>query len=283
MEIMNQIMKNGPALLIVVGSVLAIWGSYVSSNRNDRQQELIQKTGEANSALGENNNQLATQIQQLQRLNNVVSNSTKDLVEENKKVTTDNLALTEQSKALIENVAVLTKKVNELLVNVHKELTGANSIPVIHAELRFNPTDHFGRGINLPRPELENKWIIEYKIQNDGSFPVRNVRIFRKHTRPFAAVIEDGEISGIENLNPNETKRVEPTFIISNHTEYFTFKIQFKVEYSYNVTVEYGEIPQTNGEVPKENFTMKEYYLYKDIKYETITELKTAIQKDIQE
>lgn len=274
---MNFLSKSWPALLILMGGILAAWGSWVSSKRNDKQQEAIQNTGEVNRILGENNRQLGVEIQKLQHLNNDVANNTRTLVEENKRITNENLILTSKTKALTENVEDLTIKVDDLLQKVHNEITGANSVPIVKAELHFYPFNPYERPKRVPN-NLFNNWVLNFMIENQGDYPLKNIRVLKKHQR-YNSLLEDDEIPIVTYIDAHESKQlISPIIGKFFEEDSYIITVKWKIEYTYVAKIIYTGRGSNNA---KENYSIEDYYNYKDVKYKSLENFKKAIRKDL--
>lgn len=273
---MSLLSSKWPALLILFGGVMAAAGSWVSSKRNDEQQVSIAKTGELNKELGQ-------QIKALQGVNNDIATNTEKLVEENKKLTKHNLELSDKTNSLVQNIESLSKKVDGLLTIVHKEITGGNSIPLVLSKMYIDYTDNEKSKYALPPPiEFRNKRVVEFTIQNDGEYPLVDIRLFKTIGIYRSAIPE--ELEKIDYLRPGDRRsvlKIAVEGIEENYPVTYSLRIKWKTEYTYNLKVSYIAVGVDSRKTRQLDYTENESYLYKGVTYKTWPELEAKIRKDL--
>ena len=134
---MNWIAKNWPSVVLLLAGVLASIATYVSSDRDSQQKNLIQD-------LGEQNIKLSKEIDTLNKINNQIATNTQKIGEDNKKLAEDNIALSKQSNDLITSVEKLTETSKQLITKVDKATAYAAEENKQTGELKMS----FGSKIN---------------------------------------------------------------------------------------------------------------------------------------
>lgn len=277
---MNFLVKYWPGILIAFGGILAAAGSFISSYRNDLQQDVIKNTGIENNKLAGNNIELSNQIRSLQNLNNSIAQNTQDLVEENKNLASKNLALTEKVQSLILNVEKLALNVQDLADKTKNEITGGTSIPIVKAKVFYNERNSMearSKGIT----PFDNKWIINFLILNSGDNSISKIdislhpRIPAQHTKikPIKNLIElirSGD--SIDLMDPIILADSRFTKIFSAYVPSYEIIVKWKVEYHCFVQLA----------VKNEEFIISDiHYTYKTAAFKDVNELKEAIEKDL--
>lgn len=268
-------------ICIITILILQEQNSQIKNDINDSKQDSIKYTGEANIAITKKIDRFDTSLEKLQRLNNAVDSNTQRLVEETKNITTNNLSLTTKTKKLTENVEGLTSKVNDLLQKLHNEITGAKSIPIVHANLSYNFKMPSHGHYEMVRPTFDNQWIIDFTIQNYGEYPIKEIKTSRKFSRSYGST-KEADIPTITYLRSGDSQPLLPTILV-NHPDgqyYYIIFIKWNLEYTYRVEVQ--AVPTfelVNGSHIV--YTMKESYYYKKILYKSSRDLKEAIQNDM--
>ena len=271
--------RTWPIWLIFIGTTVQFIGSFASNYYSDSQQDSIQSTAVRNSQISKETKELDIKIKALQDINNEIAKNTNGLVEENKKTTEKNLQLSQNAKQIIAEGKNVTVKVNDLLKQVHNEITGANSIPFVSARIYFNYANPNGYD---KVTEFDNKWCLDFTIQNIGNYPLNNIRTFLSKASYRNHYDDDKELPTIAYLQVSETRRLVPLDILDSpsmensgrfQTLVYSIRVKWKIEYIYNVFIDLGI----------NNYQIKDSYFYMGVKYATANNLKEAIQKDLNE